>query len=140
MVGQAEGLLDGFPAGGAEKQRLRTGVVDAPGQFARAEAEADGAADGARLVGGDIADGEFRAVAQLHHQDVPLPEAGVHQGVREAVAFTVQFPVSPAPSVGGRDHRRAVPVPPHVPHEAFDPSIARFEYLSEVVHFSVFYW
>ena len=140
MVGQAESLLDGFPAGGAEKQRLRTGVVDAPGQFARAEAEADGAADGARLVGGDIADGELRAVAQLHHQDISLPEAGVHQGVGEAVAFKVQFPISPAPSVGGRNHRGAVSVPPHVAHEALDPGIAGFEYLSEIFHFSVFEW
>ena len=137
-MGQAQGLLHGFAAGGAEHQRLRAGVVDAPGQFARAEAETDGAADGARLMGGDIADGEFRAVAQLHHQDISLPEAGFHQGVGEAVAFAVQFPISPVPAVGGGNHRGAVPIPPHIPHEAFDPSIARFEYLSEVVHFSVF--
>ena len=97
-----------------------------------------GAADGACLVGGDIADGEFRAVAQLHHQDVPLLEAGVHQGVGEAVALPVQFPVGPAPVIGGGNHRGAVSVPPYVPHETFNPSIARFEYLSEVVHFSVF--
>ena len=138
MLGQAQGLLHGFPAGGAEHQHLRAGVVDAPGQFARAESEADGAADGARLVGGDIADGEFRTVAQLHHQDVPLPEAGAHQGVGEAVAFQVQFPVGPATAVGGGDHRGAVSVPPHVAHEAFDPGITRFEYLSEIFHFSVF--
>ena len=140
MVGQAEGLFHGFPAGGAEQQRLRAGVVDAPGQFARTETEADRAADGARLVGGDIADGELRAVAQLHHQDISLPEAGVHQGVGEAVAFKVQFPISPAPSVGGRNHRGAVSVPPHVAHEALDPGIAGFEYLSEIFHFSVFEW
>ncbi len=138
VMGQAQRMLHGFPAGGAEQERLRAGVVDAPGQFARAETEADGTADGARLVGGDIADGEFRTVAQLHHQDISLPEAGVHQGVGEAVAFAVQLPVGPAPSVGGRNHRGAVPVPPHVAHEALDPGIARFEYLLEIVHFSVF--
>ena len=124
MMGQVEGHFYGFLAGGAEHQHLRQGVVDAPGQFARAEAEADGAADGARLVGGDIPDGEFRTVAQLHHQDIPLLKAGIHQGIGEAVAFEVEFPVGPAPSIGGRDHCGAVSIPPHVAHEALDPGIA----------------
>ena len=115
MRGQFQRLFHGFAIGSIEKERLGAGIVDAPGEFARREAEAGRAAYGARLVRGEIAEDEFGAVAQLHHDDVPLPEAGREEGLREAVALGIQLPVGPAASVGGIHHRQAVSVAPHVP-------------------------
>ena len=123
MRGQFQRLFHGFPAGGVEKEGLGPGIVDAPGEFSRREAEAGRAAHGARLVGSEVAEDEFGAVAQLHHDDVSLPEAGREEGLCEPVALGVQFPVGPAASVGGIHHRQAVSVAPDVPQKALDPGI-----------------
>jgi len=123
MRGQFQRLFHGLPVSGIEKEHLGVGIVDAPGQFSRREAEAGRAAHGARLVRGEIAEDEFGAVAQLHHDDVPLPETGSEKGLGEAVALGIQFPVGPAASVGGIHHRQAVSVAPDVPQKALDPGI-----------------
>ena len=123
MRGQFQRLFHGLPVSGVEKEYLGVGIVDAPGEFPRGEAEAGRAAHGARLVGGEVAENEFGAVAQLHHDDVPFPEAGREEGLREAVALGIQFPVGPAAFVGGIHHRQAVPVAPDIPQEALDPGI-----------------
>ena len=99
VISQCQGLRHGFAAGIAHHEHLRTGVVDAPGQFARAEAEAHRAADGAGLVGGDIAESELGTVPKHHHQDVAFLQARIHQRIGEAVAFDVQFPVGPTPII-----------------------------------------
>ena len=121
--GQLHGLGGhGGDVGGID-EHLRAVVVDEQGGLTGGQVEVAGVHDGAQLAGGDIAEGELRAIEQGGHYHIILAHAVGVQRVSQPIGLVIELVVVPAPAGGRVDHGRFLCVAADVAVKTVQPGV-----------------